>query len=81
MSPSARLFALEKRIIGPFQAVIPALFDSLSTTCRGPTPANSHEPQRIVSNQPEAPAPRVGCSGASEEHYPPPKVSAANMAA
>ena len=41
MSPSARLFTLEKRIIGPFQAVIPALFDSLSTTCRGPTPTTA----------------------------------------
>jgi len=33
------LFALEKRVIGPFQGVISTLFDPIPATCRGPTPA------------------------------------------
>jgi hypothetical protein len=31
-------FALEKRVIGPFQGLLSGLFVPISNTCRGPTP-------------------------------------------
>lgn len=44
------LFGPKKCKIGSFQGVIPALFDSTSDTCRGPTPAERSKDQPTVKD-------------------------------